>query len=130
MDTEKELLGILLDRADQGKHVEFKFIRTWREYWIVRGSLRSVEVVVKSLTKSYKTTFKKYCKAVTTGDASFIKLIACSALKSAITFYEEEYNILFDMLEEFETYAAIGKFLDPLLFGQRLEQDLWDHRKD
>jgi hypothetical protein len=92
--------------------------------------MRSVEAVVKNLTKSYTNTFKKYCKAVPTGEAQFIKLIACSTLRSAITFYEEEYNILFDMLEEFETYAARGKFLDPLLFGQRLEQDLWDHRKD
>lgn len=130
MDTQKELLSVLLDRADKGKHLDFKFIKTWREYWTVRSSLRSVEIVVKNLTKSYNSTFKKYCKAIPAGEAQFIKLIACSTLRSAITFYEEEYNILFDMLEEFETYAARGKFLDPLLFGQRPDQDLWDHRKD
>ena len=130
MNTQKELLNILLDHADKGEHLKFRFIKTWQEYWTVYSNMRAVRFLVKNLVKSYKNTFKKYCKAIPTGETQFIKLIACNTLRSAIAFYEEEHNILFDMLEEFETYAARGKFLDPLIFGQRLDQDLWDHRKD
>lgn len=128
---QKQLLNVLLERADAGEHVQFKFIRTWRDYFTVGKSMRAVESVVKSLKSSYKTTLKNYCKEIPTGEAQFVKLLSCSLLKNAISFYEEEYNILAHMFYEFEAYAFYyGKFLDPLLFGQRLDQDLWDHRKD
>ena len=129
MDVQ-EILQVLLERADSGEHYEFRLITTWRDYFETRYSMRSVASVVRILTKAKRRTFKKYCKEVRAGEASFIKLLACNTLQSAIKFYIDEHNILFDMLEEFETYAARGKFLDPILFGERLEQDLWDHRKD
>ena len=126
----KELLSILLERAAEGEHCEFKLITTWREYWFVRRSMQSLKVIIRTLTKSYHRTFKRYCREVSKGNPSVAKLFACNALQTAIDFYIAEYNIQFDMVDEFETYAAKGKFLDSLLFGARLEQDMWDHRKD
>ena len=129
MDTDiKELLVTLIDQAGTSKNIEFRYIRSWKEYREVRKAFKYKKAVTKFLQASAKTIFKKYCKEVTEQHGQFNKLLVYRSLTSAAEFYNNDIKVLADMLDEYETYLITGNFLDFITGNQRPFNKFWDHR--
>ena len=129
MDTDiKELLVKLIDQAEASKNVEFRYIRSWKEYREVRKAHKYNKAVTKLLQASAKTVLKKYCKEVAEQRGQFNKLLVYRSLTSAAEFYNKDTEVLADMLDEYETYLVAGNFLDLLTGSQRPFNKFWDHR--
>jgi hypothetical protein len=128
MTTNEDLMSELINKANAAKHLEFRFLRSWREYCNTRKMRRAHELLVSSLHKSTRRQFKNYCKAVYAGETKVISLLAyCTTLK-VLQFYEEELCILNDMLNEYEWYLFYGNWIDFILNMKRPENKLFDHR--
>lgn len=130
MQTNEDLMSDLIHKAKSGKHQQFQFIRSWPEYINARKTRRAYKLLVSSIIGSSNKLFKKYCKEVTTGDADVFKLLAYCSTLEILKYYEEELNIISDMIDEYEAYLMTDcNFLGAWLFyDQRPLIDLWDHR--
>jgi hypothetical protein len=126
----KEIIRLLIERAESGEHVPFKLIQTMREYFTVRTSRRAIKSVIKTLQLNDKRIFKQYCKSTPTGNADVTKLLICNALQDAAEFYKEELKILTDMIDEYDEYLLtnINNLIGAVLFEERPVNKLWDHR--
>ena len=131
MNTQsQELLRCLLERAEGGEHLRFRYIRTWSEYFAVICSKYSVWTVIKNLQSSADMFLKKYCKTLRTPDRSLVNLVVSKTLSDAVEFYREECWVLSHMLGEYQAYITSGNFLNSILLRRRPEEKLWDHRRD
>lgn len=129
MDTDiKELLVNLIDQAETSKNVEFRYIRSWKEYREVHKAYKYKKAVTKLLQASAETIFKKYCKEVSKQSGQFNKLLVYRSIALAADFYTKDVEIIYDMLDEYETYLITGNFLDLLTGSQRPFNKFWDHR--
>jgi hypothetical protein len=125
----EKLLKDIIKHADAGEHTEFRFLRTWHEYTVMRRACRMIRRIIKGLQWSVNKRFSKYCEMLTTGEAQFTDLIICNSLKDVINFYEEELNIITDMLDEYTVYLSYGNYISSILFLEtRPDESLWDHR--
>lgn len=124
-----KILSDLIVHAESGEHVAFQYIRSWRGYFSVYRSRRKYRTTIKSLLDIRNTAFKQYCKSIPNRDAPYKKLLLWSALDTTIAFYQEDSQILTNMLDEYEAYIFTGSnLLKSILFGFRPENKLWDHR--
>ena len=128
MKTDKELMSELIYNAERGQHRQFQYLRNYKEYFRSRQIRRALTILVSSLKQSLRRQFKNYCKAVTSGKADVIKLLAYSTSKVVLAFYEEELKIINDMIIEYECYLANGNLFDFILGTYRPAEKLWDHR--
>lgn len=124
----KQLISELLTYAETGEHCSFGFIQNWPDYAALKKSRRTLRSVIKILESSHRNTFNNYCRSVPCGSASFIKLLACNAVKNALAFYKQEYQTQTDMIDEYEMYLLHGNLLKSFLYEQRPDYKLWDHR--
>lgn len=132
MDTqEQEVVIALIERAQAGEHLPFKLITNISEYFINRTSKRAIKSVIKSLTKSRDRVFKRYCRQVAVGEGDFEQLLICNALQDAAEFYKTEIRIITDMIDEYDEYLLtnINNLIGAILFEERPENKLWDHRE-
>ena len=127
-DEAKDLVLFFINKAEQGEHKQFQFILTWFEYIRAKQERRALRLLIGSVRKSTKRLFKKYCRAVSVGTADVHQLLAYRKGKIVLKFYEEELNILSDMINEYEYYLASGNWTDFVLGTQRPVDKLWDHR--
>ena len=133
MQTDKELkndlLLFLMRTTEAGKHRQFRLLENWQEYIKAKQVKRAEAVIVASLQESANKLFKKYCNAIKSGETDVIKLLAYCTTKEVISFYEEETNVISDMIYEYEAYLMEGNFLWAWLFNEQRPADkLWDHR--
>lgn len=124
----RQLISELLDYAETGEHSSFGFIRNWPDYRALRKSRRTLRSIIRILESAYQNTFSNYCKAIPSGSAPFVKLLACSAVRSALAFYKKEYQTQTDMIDEYDMYLLQGNLLKSFLYKQRPDHELWDHR--
>ena len=132
MDTQdQDIVKLLIERAASGEHVPFKFISSMPEYFTTRTSRKAVKTVVKTIQHSHDKLFKQYCKNITTGTADVKDLLICGVLKETIVFYKEEYKILSDMIDEYDEYLLtnINNLIGAVIFEERPDNKLWDHRE-
>jgi hypothetical protein len=129
MNTNESIMSELLAHVEQGKHRQFQFLRSWQEYHNAKLVRRAHKLLVISLSKSLKKQFKNYCKDITSGNTNVLKLIAYSTTDRILKFYEEDLNIINDMITEYECYLANGILLDFLFNSHRPDDKLWDHRR-
>lgn len=127
-ELENDLLLFLIRTTESGKHRQFQLLENWQEYTRAKQVKRTEAIVVASLQESAKKLFKKYCKAIKSGETDVIKLLAYCTTKEVLSFYEEELNIISDMINEYECYLFNGNLLDFVLGTQRPIDKLWDHR--
>lgn len=130
MQTSENLMSELIDKASSGKHTQFRFLRTWREYSDTKKLKLFHELLIKSIKKSGNRLLNKYCKSIVKGNRDIISLMAYATTLNILKFYEEELDIILDMLDEYEAYLASGNFLNAFLFLDfRSSSELWDHRR-
>lgn len=130
MQTNEEFMSDLINKATTEKHRRFLLLRTWQEYREARKIQRAHKLLVSSLKQSLDRQFNKYCKAVVTGDADIIKLLAYKTTCNILAFYEEELRIITDMIYEYEAYLMEdGNFVRAWLFNiPRSADELRDYR--
>ena len=128
MKTNEDLASELMQKAESGKHRQFRFIRNWQEYSRTRKLRQTHLLLVASIRKSADSLFRQHCKSVIIGQSDVIKLVAyCTTIK-VLRFYEEELKTIEDMLIEYECYLAAGNWPDFIFGTQRSFDKLWDHR--
>ena len=84
METNKDLLLNIIQKAEVGKHVQFQLLRSWSEYRNVQKLFHAEHLLVTSLRKSARKQFIAYCKSVSTGNAEPINLLAYKTILKAL----------------------------------------------
>ena len=119
-DTEaQELLLSILNNAEEGKSIQFRFITSWSEFRFYWQNFRSTKLVIRVLRSAAKDLFKTYCEEIVTGSADFTKLLAYLEFQDIIAFYERDLDTLKKMLDEYDEYLGQGHFWYSFLGGER-----------
>lgn len=119
----------LIAFAEAGEHKPFQFIRTWPEYLLTLRAKRALKRFIKRLQVRATSMIKKYCKDIITEAAQSNTLLAYNSLCRIISFYQEEYQIMVNMVTEYEAYIFAGNLLSVVFGSKRTEEELWDHRE-
>jgi hypothetical protein len=122
------ILTNIINHADAGQHVPFRFLKTWREYRTMKGSKKVTKMIIKNLQYTDNLLFTRYCKDNPEHTADFTKLLICRTLRSTLDFYKTELETISDMVDEYECYLLSGNFLDFVLYGTRPDHKLKDYR--
>ena len=128
MKTNEDLVSELIYNAEQGKHLQFQFLRNWREYRRTKAIRRTYALLVSSIRQSTDKQVSNYCKAIKAGNTDVLKLLAFATTVKILKFYEEELCILEDMLDEYEYYLFYGNWVDFIFGMDRPADKLYDHR--
>ena len=126
MDDTKELLLNLIENARAGEHTKFEQLRYFDDYISTRMACKATKKVILVLEESADNLFNTYCKLVSKQQADVNMLLAYKQIQQAVNFYQEEVNIVEDILEDYENYLRDGNFLKAFLFGE--ERDIWNIR--
>ena len=118
-EAQELLLGII-EHAQSGQSIEFRFIQTWSEFRERIKQAKSTELLIKTLRSSANKLFKSYCQDVIAGISDVNKLLAYSQLQDVIAFYEREADTLDRMLDDYDSYLADGHFIESLLGWERV----------
>ena len=115
-----DILECILERAQQGDSIEFKYITSWREFSFRSKQRKATEIVIKTLRAAGKRLFKAYCNEVIAGVSAINKLIAYTQLLEAISFYQADLVTLKKMLDEYDEYLGDwGNFFHSIFGGER-----------
>ena len=128
-DPNTSITSDLIAFAKAGEHTQFQYLRNFRDYLFIKETKQSILELVNRLVLIADNLFNEYCVEVSQGSTSVEKLLTYKELDKLIDFYEEEYLITLDVLQEFEAYMKSGHILDMILFRERESKDLWDHRR-
>lgn len=63
-----------------------------------------IAAIVKIFTNLYKSTYKTYISQIKAGTPDLQTILALKQFKQCLAFYEGEYKIASDMLEEYWEY--------------------------
>ena len=119
-DTEsKQLLQDIINKAQEGQALPFRFIRYWNEFRYYQRHVRSTKIIIKTLESSADNLFTEYCSDVTTGSSDLNKLLAYSTLLDIIEFYKQELNTMQLMIQDYDDYLGDGHFWHSFLGGRR-----------
>jgi hypothetical protein len=120
-DVQQILLNII-QKAQEGQSLQFRFIMSWREFQHYQGVARSTKIIIRMLEDSNNRLFKEYCQDIIVGISDFNKLLAYNQLEDIIAFYEAELETLTRMLDDYDEYLSQGHFWYSFLGGER---SLW-----
>jgi hypothetical protein len=125
--TQKILAGIL-EYAEAGQHIEFRFLESWHEYNTMKQKRKLAKRLVNNLRYTHRLLFKKYCQEISEHTTQITKLLVCNTIKNAAEFYLKEFDTITEMIEEYECYLLSGNFLDFIFYGERPEHKMKDYR--
>ena len=128
MNTNDDLTADLINNARSGKHRQFQFLMSYREYSGAKQVRHALSLLVSSIRQSTTKLFKRYCKTVSAGVSDVNVLLAYCNTCQILEYYGEELKIITDMIVEYECYLVNGNWLDFILGSQRTADKLWDHR--
>jgi hypothetical protein len=128
-DSNLYIADQLIQRAKNGVHSEFEFIRSFNEYLAARMFRKATIKVFNSFAESRNNLYKAYIKMVKEGTDSLSVILAISELNQIIKFYEDEIEIVSDMIDEYIAYIHSGHLIDTIVCNYRKEEDLVDFRK-
>ena len=111
-----EIINQLIMQAQEGEHTEVHLISTLSEYFFYLGQAKSLRVVLRVLRNSSNFVFKAYCRGIVIGTSNIDELLAYQQLRGIIPYYEQELEIVNDMIVEYEDYLFFGNLI-PALFG-------------
>lgn len=115
----KQLLLAILEKAQEGKSLQFQIITSWDDFKYYTHLAKSNKIIIKALKSSANNLFKEYCKDVIAGVSNVDKLLAYVQLRDFIRFYEKDFNTLKQMLDEYDEYLGQGHFWYSFLGGER-----------
>lgn len=110
--TEQEILSNIIEYTNLNKHISFKAINSWHEYFNIRGRRRIIKLIINSLRAGERKLFKSYCKDVLHNRQQLTKVLICSTLRKSINFYKIDLDIVESMLNEYENYIISGNFFN------------------
>ena len=119
----RQLTKDIINQALEGKFIEFRYIRAWREFRYYNQTAVSTKLVIKTLKTSAKNLFKSYCRDVIAGISDVHKLIAYTQLLDIIAFYQKDLDTLKRMLDDYKDYLSQGNFWYSFWGGYR---NTWD----
>lgn len=128
-DNSLELAEQLIQRAKEGDHSKFEFIRSLEEYFAAKMIKKALKKVVKSFSTPRNNLYIAYIKDIEEGTNDLNVILAFSELEQVIKFYNDEIGIISDMVDEYVTYVHSGHILDTIIGNYRKEEDLVDFRK-
>lgn len=115
-----DILVSILERAQQGDFIEFKYITSWHEFRFRSKQHTATKIVIKTLKSAGKRLFKAYCDEVIAGVSDINKLIAYTQLLEAINFYQADLVTLKKMVDEYDSYLGDwGNFFNAIFGGER-----------
>lgn len=126
--SEEQFFTDLVERAVKGKQSDFKFIRSWQERTAVKTYQIGIAAVTRIFANLYDSTYKTYLSQINTGSQDIRTILALKQFQQCLVFYEREYEITKDMIEEYWEYIWNWHIIDTLVGNYRSEKDLWDHR--
>lgn len=121
--TAQQILSALIEQAQEGKSLEFRFIRSWNEFQYSWRLHKTTKLIIKALKDSNNKLLKEYCKDVIAGVSDVNKLLAFKQLQAITAFYEKDLETLKRMIDDYDEYLGNGNFWYSLLGGER---DIWN----
>ncbi len=131
LEEQEELYKALTEKALINDHTKFEYIRNTSEFFVMRQAVSGLETVINFYTTLCDELYNSYCAQVINGEADFNLLYIFRQHQDCISFYTEELRIAKDMLDEYWAYVLKWHFIEQwILFRDRQQDQLWDHRKD
>ena len=129
-DDPKEIFSALVNKALDGKHSDFIFIKNYEMFKVARSYRIGTKRVFKVFKSVCKNLLKTYAKDVLTDEQKIDMLMAIKRFEMCYNYYKKEYTIAKDMLQEYRTYVFSGHVLDQFVFNNvRPDDDCIDYRK-
>lgn len=113
-----EIFLDILNYASAEEHTKFRRLQNSTEYIESRLTRMSIKVLIRSLQSAANQVFKKYCKDVAKQQANVDSILAYNKFQYIIRFYKEEFRLIDEILNEYETYLAEGNFIDAFVLGK------------
>ena len=126
---EEKFFTDLVERALTGKQSDFEFLRSWRERTAVKAYQIGIAAIIRIFANLYDSTYKVYISQVAMGIQDLQTILTLKQFKQCLMFYEKEYEVAKDMIEEYWEYLWNWHIIDTLVGNYRTEEDLWDHRR-
>jgi hypothetical protein len=130
-NIDKDVQAVLLrifTFAETSKLSEFHFLRTWYEYREYYLKYKNLKKLIKILKRNSKRILRAYWRAISIGEQDN-KLCTYMYLSKIISFYEQEFAVVSDMVDEYEAYLFSGYLLSSYMGFTRSEDQLEDFRK-
>jgi hypothetical protein len=112
-EDKKALTDALIKRAESGEHIEKETLCNIYSYKAAKEMRNAVEKVVLSMRKSANHMFSNYLNLIKgkeikdnqiPGASDFAYLLAYKELVKFEHFYTVEYNLIQEMIDEYENY--------------------------
>jgi hypothetical protein len=112
-EVKRDLTEALMKRAESGEHIEKETLCNIYSYKAAKEMRNAVEKVTIAMRKSANAMFENYIKAIKGNEiknsqipeaSEFAYLLAYKELVKFEHFYTIEFNLIQEMIEEYESY--------------------------
>lgn len=128
-DHQKEFFVEIVQKALEGKHSDFEFIKHYGMWKATRLYKSSTKKVVKLFSGLIKGLINQYQNQILDGTQSLEVIMAIKQFEVCRDYYKKEHMLAKDMLSEFGCYIRSGHILQTLLGGIRPDFECVDYRK-
>ena len=104
----REIVEQLIQQAQEDQHTQPHTLVTWQEFMFYRKQVKAYKVVINILQKSADNLFKSYCYDVIKGETEFSKVLAYVQLLDIVDYYQQEHDIVNEMVKEYDKYLEEG----------------------
>ena len=127
--TSDELFRDLVNKALDGKHSKFEFIRNYQMLQVARMYRKGVKRVTKMFRNMEYELLYAYKKLIQNGQDDLAMVMAIKQFAACAQYYKEEHAIAKDMISEFRCYVNSGHILQTIFDGTRPDYECVDYRK-
>ena len=124
--TPQDFFKDLVDKAIEGIHSPFEFIRSYQMLKVAKMYKRGVKNVIKIFKGLVGELLTKY---VEDEDKNIEILMAMKQFNDCVKYYEKEYAIAKDMISEYRTYVFSGHIFNTIIGIPRPDHECVDYRK-
>ena len=125
----KKFFEALVNKALEGKHSDFEFIRSYEMLKVARLYRRGVKKVAKLFGNLHKDLLKAYASAIGEDKQKLEELMSAIQFDKCRDYYLKELNIAKNMIQEYRVYVESGHILYTIFGGVRPDDECIDYRK-
>jgi len=125
----KKMFEELVDRALEGRHSDFEFIRSYEMLKVARLYRKGTKRVSKAFESLLDGLLREYASAIAEGDQRLEALMSAVQFGKCRDYYRKESEIADDMIKEYNAYVMSGHMLSAMLGGCRPDEECVDYRK-
>ena len=129
MKTETELFEQLIATALTSEPSKFEFIRNIEQYGLIKRAYKGLKSTVKLFKHLVESLTDTYVMAIQLEAQKVDQLILLRQLIACYDYYDHERLVAKNMLSEYRAYVWKNLRLSALVGAQRLDTELFDHRK-